>query len=176
MSDYKVKPCIKCKTEPLIRLNYEGDKGIIYCPKCGYSKVRSLNEYHDVEPLVKLWSESEIMGEAERLADCRQVLNLVIEQASRDAVIEFTMTPEIPDDLESCERKLVEIIKKHLDIRKFDWGDDNNKPYYNAGWLGPYESAFEYLVENDLARYVYPDWDQLIYFLDEIPYRCECQP
>ena len=74
------------------------------------------------------------------------------------------------DKLSEDERLLVEAVKQATDIRgKPHWGDIGNKPYYCAGWLGQYENVFQDLVERGIAKWVYPNWEQMIYFPDEYP-------
>lgn len=112
----------------------------------------------------------------ERLEDCQQTLRCVIAQAglfTGDSGECFENIP-VPDDLDTCEKMMIEIIKEHAVAKKYkdEKADFPNVPIYFAGWLGPYESAFLYLVENGLAKWCYEGWDQMIYFPDG----GECQP
>ena len=122
------------------------------------------------------------MNELERLTDCWACLRMVICQAGSDFWIlqrkhnrlnlgDFKgLSPEdakMPEDLESCERKLIEIVKQHT--RDWEYEDKSTGvPEYFAGWLGAYEGAFEYLVEHGLARWTYEEDHQSIVFTEDL--------
>lgn len=174
MDPYKLGPCKLCHTKPLIDMAEDGGRARIFCPKCGYRISRPLDEFWDLEPAVREWNAwlNANQSTEERLAECKSELENVIEQVlfvPETAIDIDLITRDIPDELTACEQKLIAIVKQQLDIRKQpSWGKDS-KPYYSAGWLSAYESAFYYLTDNGLAKFVYPDWDQMIYFPDEYP-------
>jgi hypothetical protein len=99
----------------------------------------------------------------DRLIDCKKALRCVIGQANLfdgDSGECFEKIP-VPDDLESCESMMIEIIKGHTRDQKYE-NENYPVPVYFAGWLGPYEAAFEYLVEYGLAKWRNDGWEQMI--------------
>lgn len=101
----------------------------------------------------------------DRLDECKKSLSCAIGQVNFDNNV-----PEdtyIPDDIESCERRLIEIIKKYTQDQKFE-NENSPVPVYFAGWLGAYEAAFEYLVEYGLARWASDDWEQMIVLEEDL--------
>ncbi len=100
----------------------------------------------------------------DRLTDCKNTLKWAIVQASHEEVEPEEV--QVPDSLEECERRLIEIVKKYTRDQKFE-NEHSLIPVYFAGWLGPYEGAFEYLVEHGLAKWCYKDWEQMITLVEE---------
>lgn len=102
----------------------------------------------------------------ERLIECKQLLRCVIAQADLfdgDCGSRFENIP-VPDDLESCERRVIEIVKKEtLEPTYIDFPH----PIYFAGFISAYEWAFRYLVGNGLAKWRYDDGSDFIYFEGE---------
>ena len=102
----------------------------------------------------------------DRLEECQCVLKCVLSQANADAE-NAVEDRTIPDNLEACERKLIEIIKKRTLDEKYE-NANYVYPVYFAAWRGAYEGAFEYLVENGLAEWRHDgDWNQMICLLED---------
>lgn len=100
-----------------------------------------------------------------RLDECKKSLRYAIGQVNFNSYAQEDA--QIPDDIESCERRLIEIVKKYTLDQKFE-NENSPFPVYFAGWLGAYEAAFEYLVEYGLARWSSDDWEQMIVLEEDL--------